>query len=86
MFDFTLTDSPGWGRGGWLLLGGEMEPLTALTPEECATFKRDGVLIKRGVLDPELCRRAIPTGEAWNSLPGNTHEQPPLIAAKVGGL
>ena len=36
-----------------------MEPLAALTPEECAIFKRDGVLIKRGVLDPDLCRRAI---------------------------
>ena len=34
-------------------------PLPALTREECAQFKRDGVLIKERVLDPELCRRAV---------------------------
>ena len=29
-----------------------------LTPAEIARFKRDGFLIKRNVLDPELCAAA----------------------------
>ena len=36
-----------------------LPPLPPLTREECAQFKRDGVLIKPRALDPELCRRAV---------------------------
>ena len=35
-----------------------MEPLPPLSREEIAHFKREGYLVKRNVLDPELCRRA----------------------------
>lgn len=41
----------------------QVEPLTV---DQIAQFKRDGFLVLRGVLDPELCRRAC--DEMWETI------------------
>jgi hypothetical protein len=46
-----------------------MEEQQLLTPAEIARFKRDGFLIKRSVLDPELCAAARDALWAANDAP-----------------
>jgi hypothetical protein len=46
-------------RGWWRVVVVDMQPLPPLTPEELATFARDGCLCKPGVLDPALIAGAL---------------------------
>ena len=49
--------------------------MDALTPDEIRFFKREGYLIKRGVLDPELMARA--RERKWEGAPARMKRDDP---------